>query len=178
MNKLCLILSLMGFLASPAGAVSDWEGDYTLANGTRITRRPSGVIVDPNGPQRSLRGVRLPQALINRGGFRFNDVNLSMQMEQLEFRQEVSKLGKIKVCRVTPPEAGDSFDLTPKAPALQSKTKAKASKGKRASVNKKRSRSSNRKTMRTERRKRKSFKVKRSRRSVMRSRRTSVGTSR
>lgn len=69
--------------------------EYELTNGARITRKPGGVLIEPNGATlRNIAGTR--RSFFSSRGFNLQDVKLSMEMEELQFRNEVSKLGIIK----------------------------------------------------------------------------------
>lgn len=95
MKKLIVLFSAVLFFVSFANAASPWVGEYELWNEAKITRTPHGVLVEPNGATlRNITGTR--RSFFSPRGIALQDVNLSMEMEEPQFRHEVSKLGMIK----------------------------------------------------------------------------------
>jgi hypothetical protein len=85
MKKFMLFVFTFLFLPSLVNAVSRWEREYELDNGTRIARKPDGI------------HMRSRNADIFGGrGIFWNGTNLSIDMEEPAFRREVSKLGRIR----------------------------------------------------------------------------------
>lgn len=115
MKKLFILFSAVTLLST---SVNAWEGDYELDNGAKITRKPSGV---QYGGMYGAKGIFI------------NDISLSPDLNPTQFRQEVSKLGKIKKETINPPEASAPVVAPTSAPVANAKstslTRARALRG-------------------------------------------------
>ena len=95
MTKFITLFSVALFLSSAANAGKDWEGEYDLDTGMKITRKIDGLLIQDQGKMSTKKFSFSKGFQYNNCVFKDNGC-LSLDLTQDQFKVEVLKIGNIK----------------------------------------------------------------------------------
>jgi hypothetical protein len=108
-----LTLATFAFVLSNANAAPDWTGEYEFAKGRKLTRTPGFIQLEEKKRNNAPIIIRGWKGLYINA---FQDLQLTTDMNQTQFRKEALKLGSLLRSKITPLKAP-----TTKRPVFETK---------------------------------------------------------